>query len=215
MKTNTVTNQNKRNLSTKQMVIISMFGALSYVLMLFHLPYKHLGFLEFEFSDVPAVIATLTYGPLAGIIIELIKNLVKALTASTTGMIGELTNFIISCAYVLPVGLLYNLRNRRKSDRTEKSKVMANAYLIFIFCVGVISMSVIAALLNYFIMIPLYAKFFGGLDGVIGFASKSVPAIKDLASMVIIGITPFNVVKGAMISIIGYYTYRLLKGRII
>jgi riboflavin transporter FmnP len=76
-------------------------------------------------------------------------------------------------------------------------------------------MVVTGAALNYFIMLPLFAKLFGGMDVIVGIASAGVPAIKDLASLVIIGITPYNIVKGIAMSVIGYYTYRLLKGRLI
>ncbi|MDF2944710.1 MAG: transporter component [Herbinix sp.] len=221
MKTNAVTNQKATIFSTKQMVLISLFAALSYVLMLFKLPYKHLGFLEFEFSDIPAVIAALQFGPLAGVIIELIKNLVKAVTATTTGGVGELANFLISSAYILPVGLLYKLKTAKNSSREKtnlnnnKVKSSSYLYLIFVFSIGTIAMVVTGAVLNYFVMLPLYAKLFGGMESVIGFAAAGVPAIKDLASLVIIGITPYNIVKGIAMSIIGYYTYRLLKGRLI
>ncbi len=217
MKTNAITNHKGTIFTTKQMIIISLFAALSYVLQLIHLPYKHLGFLEFEFSDIPAVIASLQYGPLAGVLIEFIKNLIKAITASTTAWVGEATNFLISCAFILPVGLLYKMKKSRSSisDKKDKARAGELIYLVFIFCVAVITMTIAGALINYFVMIPLYAKVFGGMDSVIGFAASTVPAIKDLAGLVIIGITPFNVVKGITISVIGYYTYRLLRGRLL
>ncbi len=215
MRSNTVTNQRTSIFSTKQMVVISLFAALSYVLQLVHLPYKHLGFLEFEFSDIPAIIATLQYGPMAGLVIELIKNLIKALTASTTAWVGEITNFFISAAYLLPIGILYKLKNKNYyRENAGKSKAWNSVYMIFIFCVGVLTMAITGALLNYFVMVPLYAKFFGGMDSVIGFAAAGMPVIKDLGSLVLLGITPFNIVKGITISVIGYYTYRLLKGRL-
>lgn len=217
MKTNTITNQRGTLFTTKQMVILSLFAALSYVLQLIHLPYKHLGFLEFEFSDIPAVIASLQYGPFAGILIEFIKNLIKAITASTTAWVGEATNFLISCAFILPVGFLYRMKRVKGSavNRAGRSKVSEVIHLVFIFTVAVVSMALAGALINYFIMVPLYAKIFGGMDSVIGFAASTVPAIKNLAGLVIIGITPFNIVKGITISIIGYYTYRLLRGRLL
>jgi riboflavin transporter FmnP len=211
MKTNSVTNESKTLYTTKKMVLIGMFAALSYVLMFVRLPYKHLGFLEFEFSDVPAAIATLAYGPVAGIIIELIKNLIKALTATDSAGVGELANFIVSCAFILPVGLLYKIRNNRKTDKINTSKASANLYLILTFAIGVITMAVTGALMNYFVVIPLYAKLFGGMEVVFGAASASVPVIKDLAGLILLGITPFNIAKGIMISIVGYYTYRFLR----
>lgn len=222
MRTNAVTNQ-KSLFSTKQMVTVSLLSALAYVLMLAHLPVKYLGFLEFEFSDIPAVIAALAYGPFAGVVVELVKNLIKALTASSTGMVGELANFIISSAYIIPVGILYKLRKVKKLQATSvngkgitsNEKSWNGLYMIFIFVIGTIAMSITGALLNYFVTLPLYAQLFGGMDVIVGIASANVSAVKDLASLVIIGITPFNIIKGIYISIIGYYTYRFLKGKIL
>lgn len=223
MKANVMANQNKSLFSTRQLVTISLLSALAYVLMLIHLPFKFLGFLEFEFSDIPAVIAALTYGPFAGVVVELVKNLIKALTASTTGMVGELANFLISSAYIIPVGLLYKLRMARKlragNDKVtspanrEKSKSMI--YMVIIFGIGTAALALVGVLLNYYVMLPLYAKFLGGMDAIVGIASSNVPAVKDLASLILLGITPFNIVKGIYISVIGYYTYRMLKGRIL
>ncbi len=219
MRSNVVTNQRSNLFSTKQLVTIGLLSALSYVLMLVHLPFKYLGFLEFEFSDIPAVIAALTYGPFAGVVVELIKNLVKALTASTTGMVGELANFLISSAFIIPVGLLYKFRKAKNSQsmkhNTSGAKNRDGLYTIFIFAVGTIAMATVGALLNYFVMLPLYAKLFGGMDVIVGIASANVSAVKDLASLVIIGVTPFNIVKGIYISAIGYYTYRFLRGSIL
>jgi riboflavin transporter FmnP len=219
MRSNVVTNQRSNLFSTKQLVTIGLLAALSYVLMLIHLPFKYLGFLEFEFSDIPAVIAALTYGPFAGVVVELIKNLVKALTASTTGMVGELANFLISSAFIIPVGILHKLRKAKNSQSTNNNavgfKTRDGLYTIFIFAIGTIAMAAAGALLNYFVMLPLYAKLFGGMDVIVGIASANVSAVKDLASLVILGITPFNIVKGIYISAIGYYTYRFLRGSIL
>ncbi|MDF2842679.1 MAG: putative riboflavin transporter [Herbinix sp.] len=219
MKANAATKTNGTLFSTKQTVILGLFSALSYVLMFVHLPYKHLGFLELEFSDIPAIIAALQFGPLSGIMIEFIKNLIKALTASSTGMVGELANFLISCAFILPVGILNKIRKSKAIERNlNQNTVKANTgvrsalAMVVIFTIATLSMTLTGALLNYFVMIPLYATLFGGLDNVVGLAATTVPAIKDLGTMVIIGITPFNIFKGIMISVVGYYTYRLTKG---
>lgn len=184
-----------KKLDTKKIVIIGMFSALSYVLMLVHLPVKFLGFLEMEFSDIPAIIATFAYGPIIGIFIELIKNMIKVLTASTTGGTGELANFIVSVGYVLPLGLVY------QSVKSKKKMLLS--------CVAaVVGMVVIAIFVNYFITVPLYASLFGGEGAVIGVCAKTIPAIKSLAGVVILGITPFNIVKGILMSIVGVLCYR-------
>ena len=75
----------KELFATKNLVLISLLSAVAYVLMLLHFPIKFIGFLELEFSDIPAIIGGILYGPAVGVIIELIKNLIKAITATTTG----------------------------------------------------------------------------------------------------------------------------------
>lgn len=221
---NSIVQQKKSKYSVKELVIISFLAAMSYVLMLFHLPYKYLGFLEMEFSDIPAVFAALQFGPLAGVFIELIKNVIKAISASTTAGVGELANFIISIAYIIPVGVIYQMwkkhshRNHNNGNTlgTELSDKKNILLLIVMFISGTLSMCVVGALINYFVTIPLYAKAFGGVDNVVNFAQSASPIFKlgDLKALVLIGITPFNVVKGFAMSLIGYYTYSFLKNRV-
>lgn len=185
----------KKLFTTKQMVVVSMFAALSYVLMLVHFPVKYLGFLEMEFSDIPAMVATFAYGPVTGIAIELIKNLIKVITASTTGGSGELANFIVSVGYILPLGLVYHKMNSKGKK--------------FLACLaGTVCMVLTGIVVNYYITVPLYVALFGGSEVVIGACAATIPAIKSLGGIVILGITPFNVVKGILMSIIGVLCYK-------
>lgn len=188
--------------STKQMVTLALLSALAYALMLIHLPFKYLGFLELEFSDVPAIIASLAYGPGAGIIVELIKNLIKALTATTTGCVGEMANFLTGACFVGPLGVIFH-------KAKGKYKVLMS------FAAANIGFIIAGILVNYFITVPLYATLFGGMEAVVGVASATVPAVKDLATVVILGITPFNVVKGILVSITGYLVYKTVRKAIL
>lgn len=220
----TIVKQRSTTFTTKEMVTIGLLAGLAYVLMFLRLPFKYLGFLEIEFSDIPAVFAALQFGPFAGVIVELVKNLIKALTATTTGTVGELANFIISIAYVIPVGILYKLKkgsantkakNTLKSDSSNITAVSQKyLYLVFIFAVGTFCMTLTGAILNYFVTIPLYATLFGGMSVVVGSAAKFLPIIKDINTLVFLGITPFNIVKGIGMSVIGYYTFYFLRNRL-
>lgn len=185
-------------MSTKKMVMVAMLSALAYALMLVHLPFKYLGFLELEFSDVPAVIASLAYGPGAGILVELIKNLIKAITATTTGCVGEMANFLTGACFVGPLGLVFHRYKKRGKAITA-------------FVIANIGFVIAGILVNYFITVPLYATLFGGMEAVIGVASATVPAVKDLATVVLLGITPFNVFKGIVVSITGYMVYKAVR----
>lgn len=187
--------------TTKQLVAIAFLSAIAYVLMLLHLPFKFIGFLELEFSDVPAIIGGIVYGPVVGVAVELIKNIIKAVTATTTACVGEFANFVIGSAYVIPAAILYRkLKGKRKA--------------VISFTVATISLVVVGALINYFVMIPLYAKAFGGMGVVVGVSSKMVPAIKGLGTIVLFGIVPFNLVKGIVLGIVSTFVYKSLKNRI-
>lgn len=195
----TVNGENSKMFSTKAMVTVSLLSALSYVLMLLESP-AYIGFLRLEFSDIPAIIGAFQFGPMAGIMIEFIKNLIKAITATKTAGIGEFANFVVSIAYVVPAAILY-----RKLKGNHKS--------LMAFTVATISMTIAGFLMNYFVTIPMYATLYGGMENVLAGATI-IPAIKDKFTLILFGISPFNVVKGIFIGVVGHYTYKLLKNRL-
>jgi riboflavin transporter FmnP len=185
--------------STKTMVTVSLLAGLSYVLMLLESP-PFIGFLRLEFSDIPAIIGAFQFGPMAGIAIEFIKNLIKAMTATKTAGIGEFANFIVSVAYVVPAAIIYRkLKNKYKS--------------LIVFSVATIVMTTAGFLMNYFVTIPMYASLYGGMENVLA-AATAIPAIKDKFTLILYGITPFNIVKGIFLGFVGHYTYKLLKNRL-
>ncbi len=185
--------------TTKTMVTVSLLSALSYVLMLLESP-PFIGFLRLELSDIPALIGAFQFGPLAGVVVELIKNLIKAITATKTAGIGELANFLVSVAYVVPAAYLY--------------KKLSNKYKGLIsFSVATVCMAICGILVNYFITIPLYASLYGGMENVLA-AATAISGIKDKLTLVLYGITPFNIVKGIFLGIVGHYTYKLVKNKI-
>lgn len=193
--------QSKKTLfSTRDLVIVGLFSALAYVLMLLESP-GYLGFLRIEFSDVPAILGGLGLGPAAGVFIELIKNIIKALSTKTIGA-GELANFVVGSAYVLPLSLIY---------RKWKGKHR----LLTGYVVGTITMCVAGMIVNYFVTLPLYSNMFGGVDALIGFVGSMTPGflpkINSLWKIIIIGITPFNVLKGIMMAVVSYYVFKLVK----
>ena len=163
-------------------VKIGVFSAIAFVLQLLHLPFKIGGFLEMEFSDLPAIILSFSAGPVAGILVELIKNILHLLVTSTGG-IGELANFVTSGAFVLTAGLIY----QRK--KTKKNAVIA-------LLIATISLTIFAFLVNLYIMLPLYMK---GAD----FAAK--------LNIVAFTITPFNICKGLILSAITMLIYKRIS----
>jgi riboflavin transporter FmnP len=180
--------------------MIAFMGALSFGLMMLKLPVKYLGFLEVEFSDIPAVVCGFAYGPVAGILVELIKNVIKAITASSTGGVGEIANFVVSVGFVLPSSLIY---------RKIKNKVVMRDILTGL--TGTLGLCIMGIIINYYVTVPLYAKLLGGMDKIVGVCQSTIPIIDTMAKVIIIGITPFNIVKGIVISILSLIIYRSVR----
>ncbi len=181
---------NKKIFDTKKMVLMALLSAIAFVLMTYvKFPVKYLGFLEFEVSDVPAVMGGLAFGPIVGVAIVLLKNVLHLLITSTAG-VGELANFLVMAAYVLPIAVIGR----------KKHKVAG-------FVAGTIALVVAGILVNTFITVPFYMKAFGG-EAVYNMVSATIPSIDSVWELVLIGITPFNVVKGIAVSLVGYYTWK-------
>lgn len=189
-----------QKLNTKIIVLVGVMGGISSVLMLLRIPF--IAFLKMDFSDIPAVIVSMFYGPVPGILIQLVKNVLKVIFGSNTAVVGEVANFIIGIAFVIPVGCMYT--NSRKNQEKISLK-----RAIWIFTVATISMTVVGGLSNYFVLIPFYGKFFGGIDKVV----KLIPFAKDTLEVVLYAVTPFNLVKSIILAILCIPLYKVFNKR--
>ena len=189
----------KGSISTRQIATVGICAAISFVLMFVKFPVAYLGFLELELSDVPAIIMTLIYGPVSGVFVELIKNILHLATTST-GMSGELSNFLVSLGYIVPLGMIVRFGKGKKKLLTGMAA-------------GTLGLMFMGMVVNYFVTVPLYMTLFGR-EAVLGMVQATIPAVKNVGSLVILGITPFNLVKGIIISVVSYYLYKVLKDRI-
>jgi riboflavin transporter FmnP len=187
-------------LSTKNVVLMGMFGALGAVLMLFELPLPFVApsFYGMDISEVPVLVGTFAMGPVAGIIMEAVKILVKLLLKPTsTGFVGEFANFTISCAMVIPAGLIYQFR------KTKKGAVAAMA-------AGTVIMAAVGIVANALVMIPFYSNFMP-LDTIIAAGSAINPAVCSVWSFAVICVGPFNVIKGIVVSVITSLVYKRIS----
>ena len=101
----------KEKLNLRRFVTIAMLGSISFVFMLLNFPLPGLpSFLKIDFSDVPALIAVITMGPIAGILVELLKNALEWIyVGSPTGVpVGQMANFATGVLFILPVYYVYN-----------------------------------------------------------------------------------------------------------
>ncbi|MBF7096597.1 ECF transporter S component [Alkalibacter mobilis] len=186
-----------KNNKTKFLTRVGVLSAIAFVLMYIDFPIAVLfpSFLKFDFSEVPALLGTFSMGPLAGVVIVFIKNvLIYLIKGSSTGGVGEIANFVISAAWMIPVGIIY------KHEKSKKNAIKGMA-------VGAVTMIVVAAVANYFVMIPLYSKFMP-IEAIIATGSAINPAIVSVESLILLGITPFNIFKTAVISLLTALIYK-------
>ncbi len=192
-------------LNTRTMVSCAMLAACAVILIELEIPLPFIAppFYKFDFSELPALIGAFSMGPVAGIIIELIKVLVKLITTNTMG-IGELANFILGCIFIVPASIIY------KKKKTKKRAVVG---LLF----SGLLMSVLASFINAFIMIPLYATLFTmPVESIIQMGSSIFPFIDSMFDFCLVCVLPFNLIKVLLVSAITMFIYKplsmLIKG---
>ncbi|WP_066060877.1 ECF transporter S component [Neobacillus soli] len=169
--------KNTKNTRVKAYVSIGMLSSIAYLLMLLNFPLPPFqGFLLIDFSDIPALIAALLFGPIAGILVEFFKNVLNYIaTGSQTGIpVGHIANFLAGILFILPTYYVYN------KIKTRKGMTLA-------LILGTSTMAVIMSVLNYFFILPAYT------------ALLHYP---DLRNYVVPGILPFNIIKGVVMSFV-------------
>lgn len=191
-------------LDVRKMTVTAMLSAIAFVLMFLDTAVPIMpSFIKLDLSELPALVATFALGPVCGVIVCLIKNLLHLLI-TTTGGVGELSNFILGAAFVLPAGLIY------QHKKTKKNAIIGAI-------VGALAMAIISFPSNLFIVYPVYYNFMPK-DVIIAAYQALVPFanIDSIAKCLLLFNVPFTFVKGlisAIITILIYQPLRpLLKG---
>lgn len=181
---NTRTTASIRN--TRTLTSVALLAAVSFALSFLEFPVPlSPSFARMDISDFPALIGAMTLGPLAGVTVELVKNILGLLSTSTGG-VGELANFLMGGTMAFVAGMVYYKKNGK-------------AWLACLL--GSFSMAVMAALTNYFILLPLFESFMP-LDGVIASFAQFIPFIQTKLDVVLYNAVPFNLLKGLGISLV-------------
>lgn len=184
----------KTNVLTKTAVL----SAIAYIVMLFEFPLPFApAFLKLDFSDIPPLIASFALGPWVGVAVEFIKNLIKFITNTHTGGVGELGNFLVGASFVLTAGYIYRIKKEKK--------------FALLACISAtIVMTLVAVAFNNFILIPFYSKIMP-IEAIIAMGSAITSKIHNVPTLVLYGITPFNLFKGFVISGITMGIYKKIK----
>ena len=188
-------------LGVRAIVQIGMLAAVAVILMLFELPLPFApSFYKIDFSEVPVLVGCFAMGPLAGVLVELVKILLNfVVTGTSTAGVGEIANFIIGCSLCVPAGLIY------RSNRTRKNALIG-------MVTGTILMAVIGGLINAFVLLPTYAAAFGmPIDALVGMGTAVNSHITNLTTFVLFSVVPFNLVKGVLVSAIVFLIYKKIS----
>ena len=191
-----------RKIDVRKLAVTAVMGAVAAVLMFisFSVPLMP-SFIKLDLSELPALIASFALGPVSGVAVCFIKNLVN-LPFTTSSCVGELCNFLLRAAFVLPAGLLYKKLNGRKGALIGS-------------LVGAAAMAVLSLPINYFITYPFYAVFMP-MEAILNLYQLINPAVENLFQALLWFNVPFTFIKGLLSVAITFLIYKkispILKG---
>ena len=191
----------RREVGAVVCLLLAIFAALGGVLMFFEIPlFFAPSFYEMDLSEIPVLICTFYLGPVAGVVCEFLKVVIKLLLKGTsTAFVGDFANFAVGCAMVLPASILYHL---------HKSKKMALVGL----AVGTLVMTVFGSAFNAYFLIPKFAELFHmPLDAIVAMGTEVNGAIHSVGTLVLFAVVPFNLLKGVVISALTLVLYKRVE----
>ena len=202
MSTNTETiSKPQTKFSVGVMAKVGMLSAIAVILMLFEIPLPFApAFYEIDFSEVPVLVGCFAMGPVAGVLIELIKIIMNFIINGTiTAGVGEVANFLIGCAFVVPAGVIY------KKHRSRKSAIIG-------MVTGTLFMTIVGCFLNAFILLPAYAKAFQmPIEALVEMGTAVNGSVNSLLTFVMFAVAPFNLLKGVLVSLIVLLIYKKIS----
>ena len=177
----------------------AMLGAVAAVLMYLEFPIPIMpAFVKLDVSELPALIASFAYGPVTGVLVCLIKNLIK-LPSTSTAAVGELFNFVMGALFVGVAGIVY------KRNKTRKGAIVGAL-------LGALVMAVVSVPYNYFIVYPAYVVMYHlPLEAIIGMYQAINPSVDGLLTCLLVFNLPFTFVKGVLDAVLCFLIYKPLS----
>lgn len=189
--------------SVRYLAVTAMLSAVSFILMFldFPIPFLIPSFIQMDVSELPALVGAFAFGPVCGVLVCLVKNLLH-LFITTTGGVGELSNFFLGASFVLVAGLFY------KRQKTRKNALLGSM-------AGAAVMAVCSVVVNYFLTYPVYYHFMPE-EMVLAMYQAIAPSVKNILQCLILFNMPFTFVKGLFSVGITMFIYKhispILKG---
>ena len=187
--------------SAKSVAFIAVFGAIAAMLMFLEFPLFFAPFFyEIDFSEIPVLICTFYLGPVAGVVCEFVKILLKLLLKGTsTAFVGDFANFVVACSLVLPASIIYH------SKKTKKNAIIGMA-------VGTLVMTVFGSMFNAIYLLPKFAQLYGmPLEAIIAIGTEINPNIISVSTLVLFAVVPFNLLKGIIVSFVTLLLYKRVE----
>ena len=192
----------ERILSTRKMAMIGLFSAIAVILHIFDFPIPFIApfFYKLDFSEIPALVGAFAFGPVAGVMIEFCKILLKLVIKGTsTAFVGDLANFVIGCSLVLPASIIYMFR------KTKKTAVLSCV-------VGSVIMTVFGTAFNGIYLLPAFAVMYGmPLEAIIGMGAEINSKINSVTTFVCFAVAPINIIKSVAASVVTLLIYKPLS----
>ena len=179
----------QKTIKTKQMVGMAMLAAISIVFVsIIHFPlFPAAAFLEYDPADIPILIGTFAYGPIAGFLLTVVVSCIQGFTVSAgSGVIGIVMHIVATGSCALVCGTIY------QKTKTKKGAAVALA-------VGAVTMTIAMVIMNL-ILTPLF---------------MGAP-IETVMAMLVPIIIPFNLLKSVINCFVTFLLYKsishILKG---
>ena len=193
----------KNKLTARSMAAIAMLAAVSFVLMLFDFSVPFMpSFIKMDLSELPALVGAFALGPVSGVAVCLVKNLLHLFVTSTGG-VGELSNFMLGAVFTGVAGWMY-----------QRSKTRRGAFVGAL--AGAVCMAVVSVFSNYYIVYPVYTAFMP-MEGIIAAYQAIYSGIDNLWKALILFNMPFTFVKGMLVTAVTFLIYKkiapILRGR--
>lgn len=192
----------ERILSTRKITMIGLFSALAVMMHIFDfsIPFLAPGFYKLDFSEIPALVGAFAFGPVAGVMIESCKILLKLVIKGTsTAFVGDLANFVIGCSLVLPASVIYMFK------KTRKRAILA--------CIaGSVIMTVFGTAFNGVYLLPAFSALFGmPMDAILAAGAAINGRIDSVTTFVCFAVAPINIIKSVAASGVTLLIYKPLS----
>ena len=187
---------------THKLTVTAMLSAVAFILMFIEFPIPALipSFVKMDVSDLPELLAAFSLGPIYGVAVTFLKNLLHIVFKGTTSAyVGELCNFLLGAVFSMAAGFIYQRKKSRKS-------ALIGAV------VGAALMAIVSVPLNYFVVYPAYVVCYGmPLEAIIGMYQAILPSSDSLIKCLTIFNMPFTFCKGMLDVLLCFLIYKPLS----